>query len=277
MRALAALAAAAALAAPANAAESPALAVDASVSPAAVLFGDPVDVTVQVLVDEDRVDPATVRLEADAAPLTRLGRIQRDSWRSGGLAYVRFRFRVACAADGCLAGDAPLLVRPPPMRVSGRDTGGREAGTSVRWPRLEVGRRVRATAVTATPAFAVEDRPHPVSWRLAPGQLSAVLAIAAVLLLAFTAGLVASEVLHARRRRRRRAAMLDALASALADLRAARDVPTRRQAAGRIARILDGLDGRMAPAAARLAWSEERPAPDAAKALAEQVEHEVEP
>ena len=103
MKVIAALAAAAALAAPARAAERPALAGDASVSPASVLFGDPVDVAVQVLVDDDRVDPATLKLEADAAPLTRLGPIERDSWQSGGLAYVRFRFRVACAADGCLA------------------------------------------------------------------------------------------------------------------------------------------------------------------------------
>ena len=273
MKVIAALAAAALLAAPARAAERPAVAVDASVSPSSVLFGDPTDVAVQVLVDDDRVDPATVKLEADTAPLARLGRIDRDSWRSGGLAYVRFRFRVACADDGCLAGDQPLRVRLQPMRVSGRGRDGRDVAAPVPWPRLEVGRRVTAAALGATPAFAVDDRPRAVSWRTAPGPLSAVLAIAALLLLAAAAALVAVEALGVRRRRR--AATLDALEAALAELRKARDEPTRRRAAGRLARILDRVDGSVAPEATRLAWSEEPPAPEAARALAERIEREV--
>ena len=85
MKVIAALAAAAALTIPAQAAERPPLAVDASVSPASVLFGDPADVAVEVLVNDDRVNPATVSLEADAEPLARVGRVHRDAWKSGGL------------------------------------------------------------------------------------------------------------------------------------------------------------------------------------------------
>jgi hypothetical protein len=274
VKVVAALAAAALLAGTAQAAEQPALAVEASVSPPVALFGDPVDVAVQVLVDDDRVDPATVRLEADPGPLARLGRVDRESWRSGGLAYVRFRFRATCADDGCLAGDALLRVRPQPMRVSGRGSDGRDVAVRVPWPRLEVGRRVTAAAL-ATPAFAVDDRPRAVSWRTAPGPLSSALAVVALLLLASAVALVAVEVRGARRRRS--AATPDVLEAALAELRGARDEPTRRRAAGRLARILDRLDGRVAPDAARLAWSEESPAPEEARELAERIEREVAP
>lgn len=267
---MAAVATAVALVAPARAAQPPPLAVDASVSRASVLFGDPVGVAVQVLVDDSRVDPATVRLEADAAPLARLGRVDRDSWRSGGLAFVRFRFPVTCAGDGCLAGDTPLRVRPEPMRVSGRGSDGREVATRVPWPRLEVGRRVTAAALGGTPRFAVDDRPRAVSWRTPPGPLASALAIVAVVLLASAAALVAADVLG--RRRRRSEAKLDPLEAALAELRSARDVRTRRRAAGRLARI---LDGRIAPEAARLAWSEVPPAENAARTLAERVESEI--
>jgi hypothetical protein len=275
VKVIAALAAAALFAGTAQAAEPPALSVDTSVSPPVALFGDPVDVAVQVLVDDDHVDPATVRLEADAAPLARIGGVERDSWRSGGLAYERFRFRAACADEGCLAGDALLRVRPQPMRVSGRGRDGRDVAVRVQWPRLEMGRRVTAAALTATPAFAVEDRPRAVSWRTAPGRLWWVLAIVAVALLASAVALVAAEARGARRRRRVTA--VDALAAALAELRAARDEPARRRAAGRVSRILDRSDGRVAPEAARLAWSEEPPAPEAARELAERVEREVAP
>lgn len=271
MKVIVALAAAALLAGSALAAERPALAVETSVSRPVILFGDPVDVAVQVLVDDDRVDPATVRLEADTAPLARLGGVDRDSWRSGGLAYVRFRFRAACADDGCLAGDA-LRVRPQPMRVFGRGSEGQDVAARVLWPRLEVGRRVTAAAL-ATPAFAVEDRPRAVSWRTAPAPLALILAIAAVVLLASALALVAAEARGARRS----AATLDVLKAALAELRAARDEPTRRRAAGRLARILDRLDGGVAPEAARLAWSEEPPAPETARELAERIEREVAP
>jgi hypothetical protein len=275
VKVVATLAAAALLATPAGAAERPALAVDASASPASVLFGDTADLTVRVLVDEDRVDPATVRLEADAAPLARLGPVDRDSWQSGGLAYVRFRFRVACNGDGCLAGGRPLLVRPQPMRVSGRGSDGRDVAAPIRWPRLEVGRRVTDAALGGTPAFAVDDRPRAVPWRTAPARLSFVLAIAALLLLAAAAALVAAEALGVRRRRR--AAARDALEAALAELREARDEPARRRAAGRVARILDRVDGSVAPEATRFAWSEQPPGPEAARALADRVEREVAP
>jgi hypothetical protein len=272
VKVIAALAAAAVLAAPARAAERPALAVDASVSPASVLFGDPVDVAVQVLVDDDRIDPATVNLEADAEPLARLGRVDRESWESGGLAYVRFRFRVACADDGCLAGEQPLRMRPQPMRVTARRNDGRDVATNVAWPRLDVGRRVTAAALGGTPAFAVDDRPRAVSWRTAPGPLSSGLAIGAVLLLAAAAALVAVEAFGIRRRRS--AATPNTLQAALAELRRARDVRTRRRAAGRLARI---LDGGVAPEARRFAWSEEPPAQDAAQALADRIEREAAP
>jgi hypothetical protein len=270
VKVIAALAAAALLTTPARAADRPPLAVDASVSPASVLFGDPADVAVQVLVDDDRVNPATVSLEADAEPLARVGRVHRDAWESGGLAYVRFRFRVACAEDSCLAGAQPLRMRPQAMRVAGRGNDGRNVAIRVPWPRLEVGRRVTAAALGGTPAFAVDDSPRAVSWRTAPGPLSSVLTIVAVLLLASAAALVAAEALRVRRRRS--AATLDTLEAALAELRGARDVRTRRRAAGRLARILDGS---VAPEATRLAWSEEPPAQDAAQALAERIEREV--
>jgi hypothetical protein len=274
VKVIAALAAAALLAGPAQAAQPSALAAEASVSRPVVLFGDPVDLVVQVLVDDDRVDPATVRLEADAAPLARLGRVHRDSWRSGGLAHVRFGFRAACADDGCLAGDALLRVRPQPMRVSGRGRDGQDVAARVLWPRLEVGRRVTPASV-ATPTFVVDDRPRAVSWRTAPGPLSLMLAIVAIVLLTPAVALIAADARAARRRRS--AARPDALEAALAELRNAHDEPARRRAAGRVARILDRFDGRVAPEAARFAWSEEQPEPEAAQELAERIEREVAP
>jgi hypothetical protein len=261
VRALATAGAAAlVLALPAHAADPPPVVVTATVSPAAVFFGDPAVLEVRALVDAARVDPGSVTLQADAGPLERVGSVERDEWRDGDVAQVGFRVVVACARLAC------LTAAPAPFRVVAQTRRGERLELPSPWPRLAVARRVPdgATQVVA------DDRPAPVRWRIAPDALTAMLLALALLLAAGSAALAAGELL----RRRSGSERGDtALARALAAVRRSlgADESARRRATGRLARLLASRNPGLALAAEKLAWSPEPPEREALEELVERV------
>jgi hypothetical protein len=241
------------------------LAVRASFSPSAVEFGDPVTARVAVTLAR----PSSVRVVQSLAPLSQLGRTVEHRVERGGLTVVTFETPAACLSEACLASSGRRAVTPPPARVA---AGGVRAAAD--WSPLTVtGRVTPADLAKSRPPFRADTAPPPVSYRVPPATLAALLDAAAAILAACAAGLIAAAVLRARRRRDDE--RTDELARALRLARDARErpEPDRRAAAGYVARLLD-RDDELARNADDLAWSRPSPTPGALTDLVEDVERE---
>jgi hypothetical protein len=257
-----------------------ALAVTLEISPRPALFGDPLTATARVLVDASRVDPGSVRVDADFDPYTPARASLRSSSRSGRVAAVEFRFLISCLTADCVPGAAGRRIRFPATLVRARQQDGRAVQVRAPWPILNLLPRVDEQALTASPrAWREQSALPPVSYRTRPGALLAVLlSFAAGLALAALA-LVAVEL--ARRRQshaRAKAVSRLALALALARESMRRDPDDRRKALALLARVLSGENSgeeRLAAAAEHLAWSRGRPEAERIDALAAEVEREV--
>jgi hypothetical protein len=233
-----------------------AVTVRASLSAPAILFGDPLRATVDVLVDGSRVDPAGVRLLSDFAPFrVRSRAVTRTT--AGTTTGIRYELELLCLDRACL----PKQGAPRPIRLQrGSVLYGGSGRAALDWPGVEVASRLSA-ADRVRPALRLADAQPPApGFRVDPGLLAAVLLAGAALLAAGAAGLVAVEgrSLLARRRARDPLAGLPPVERALALLRRAATPAERRTALDRLARALE--DRELADEARRLAWSE--PAPD---------------
>jgi len=257
------------------------LMVSTSISPRPSFFGDVLAARSEVLVDANRVDPKSVRVETDFFPYTQTSAPLRSSSRSGPLVALGYRFPISCLSGDCAPGPGIRRVVLPLLVVRARLRDGRATVVRARWPQIAVAPRVDESALRTSPLGWRRQLAVPaVSYRVSPGTLLAVLlACAAVLMLAALA-LVAVEYARWTRLRETRASALSRLGLALALARESmrRNPDDRRKALALLARVLDSQDpqgDRLASAAEKLAWSRERPDPDRMGALADEVEREV--
>jgi hypothetical protein len=258
-----------ALAAPASAA-SPPLSVTTSLTPARSLFGDVVTATAVVRVDPDRVDPGSVRVEADFVPLVQAGAPTR--------AGLVFRFRISCLSAACVPGPDGRRVELPALVVRARLRRGGPTVARASWPVLSLTPRVGRRALTESPlGWRKQTDPAPVSYRAEPATLLALLAAGVCVLAAAGLGIVAWELARRRRLNRPAPEPGSALARAIALARESmrRDPNDRRKALALLARLLAGRADRLAGTATSLAWSRARPEPEPIGALADAVEREV--
>ena len=267
----------------AAAASAPArpLMVSTSISPRPSFFGDVLTARSEVLVDANRVDPESVRVETDFFPYTQTSAPLRSSSRSGRLVALGYRFPISCLSGDCAPGPGIRRVVLPLLVVRARLRDGRATVVRARWPQIAVAPRVDESALRTSPLGWRRQLAVPaVSYRVSPGTLLAVvLACAAALMLAALA-LVAVEYARWTRLRETRASALSRLGLALALARESmrRNPDDRRKALALLARVLNSQDpqgDRLASAAEKLAWSRERPDPDRMGALADEVEREV--
>ncbi len=252
------------------------IAVQASLVPAAVEFGDPVTARVVVTLATRSVRTATLHVTVGVAPLTQLGKIAQRRVTRGGTTVVTYELPAACLSEACLAPSGRRLVTPPAVAAEITQRNGGHATATGAWAPLAVtGRVVPADVAASRLPFRGTVTPPPVSYRLKPATLAALLDAAAGLLAACGAGLAAAALLRARRRPQadRRA---DELARALQFAREARTRPERdrRTAAGYVGRILGRRHEPLARTAGDLAWSRPTPTPDSLTELVDQVEQE---
>ena len=290
MRGLAALGAAAlALAGHASAAEAPPpVEADADLLPRIVLFGDTVTAQVDVVVDRSRVDPDSVRVEADFTPWELVADPERVRRDGAATSHVRTRFSLRCLTSPCL---------PP------RETAPLEFGTAlvtypggepvfVRWPVLVVHSRIVSAqrSLPVGPAGSGRRGPPeipwradvvsmpPASYRVAPGvAFPAFLALGSLLAL----GGLALAFLAVPRRHPAPPPPEEPpppplppleLALALLEEPAPTDgIADRRRALELVADHLEGRDAGLAGAARALAWSEELPPAEETGGLAARV------
>jgi hypothetical protein len=255
------------------------VAISTSLGPSPLFFGDLVKARAEVLVNRERLDPDTVRLEADFAPFSLVGRPQESRSDSGRTTTIDVRYTLQCLVEACLP--KPGGIALPDLQLHTRPNGDNLVTYEQRWPRVDVVSRVEAAALaTDPPPWRQQVALPAVSYRLAPGRLAAALTLAAVLLAVGAFTLVAREVVRRRRLLVDRARFRSALARALelARASAARGPDDRRKALALLARVLafDPNGGRrFAPAAARLAWGRAEPSAAGLETLVDEVERSV--
>lgn len=257
------------------------LSVATSISSTPAFFGDLLTARTEVLVDAERVDPASVRLEANFVPYVESRAPLQSSSRSGRVVALGYRFPISCLSADCVPGPGIRRVVLPLLVVRARLRDGRETVVQASWPQIALAPRVDEAALRTTPlGWRRQLAVPPVSYRASPGTLLAVLLACAAALGLGALALVGAEYARWTRLRRTRTSALSRLGLALALARESmrRNPDDRRKALALLARVLAGNDSdadRLAAAAEQLAWSRGRPDPDRVGALADEVEREV--
>jgi hypothetical protein len=257
------------------------LTVATSISTTPTFFGDLLTARTDVLVDANRVDPDTVRVETDFFPYAQAHAPLRSSSRSGPLVALGYRFPISCLSGDCAPGPGIRRVVLPLLVVRARLREGQETVVRTTWPQIAVAPRVDDAALRTSPlGWRAQLSVPAVSYRMSPGTLLAILLAGAAALALAAIALVAAECGRWARLRDTRASALSRVGLALALARESmrRNPDDRRKALALLARVLAGkdMDGdRLASAAEQLAWSRDRPDPDRVGALADEVEREV--
>jgi hypothetical protein len=256
----------------------------ASVTPRVHKFAEPVTATLTVLFDRRLVDPARLRISTGFAPYEPTGKPSVRVRKLGALAELRWQVALSCLGVECVPTSLTRVFRFPAGRVRylGRD-GRPLVGELARWPAIESVSQINPAALGRRQRFGLVDvRGHvapvlPASFRASPGLLAAGALATGTLLIAAGLGLAARPLL-VRRAPRAAAPALPPLDRALALLAWARergDETLERKALERLAAELNGRRD-LAREARELAWSPERPSPEATAELARRVREALE-
>jgi hypothetical protein len=118
-------------------------------SPRTLLFGDTLRAGVEVVVDNTRIDPASVRVGMNFSPWEVLGEPERIRRDAGTTTHVSTRWTLRCLISPCVPSGQAAPLEFDPARISyveiGRTDGGRSS-TPVAWPLLTVFSRFASAA-----------------------------------------------------------------------------------------------------------------------------------
>jgi hypothetical protein len=260
-----------------------------SVEPGHAQFGDVVTLRARVIVDRRTVDPGSVGLDARFTPFRVRSQARAVTSIGDHAARVDFTYRVQCVTVDCLiaAGTkeksgailtTPILLRSATVLEKLR------TGTSTRaplaWPPVVIGLRLTSHEATNGNASAGPFSAPPVSYAVSPG-LAAGLLLGLGVVLALVAGYFLAAAVRGKPvpLRLRVPAHLSPLERALALVRVAATEDTAVEARKALERLAAELRRSGHPdlteTARRLAWSQERPSPDAVEELVGDVSRSV--
>jgi len=269
----------------------------ASLAPRSALFGDTLVAQVDVALDRREIRPGSVKLLGVLGPYIPAGPPAESRRELGPLTMIRYRLRLECLVIKCLPEHPEVhgrqLYPVGPMRLVYTRVNGDVGALVVRWPLVEVASRMSPLDMALLtpidqPPFRATLTPPPVTWRISPTLLLALLAAGAALLLS------ASGLLVLRFGPARREAIvaepepaptpvpvreLTALERALVLLERARErggVPEQRKALENLAgELRRSGERKLANSATALAWAERPPPADATGSLAAAVQRRI--
>lgn len=248
---------------------SPAVSVQAWLSPRDPQFGDTVRAGADVSVDPRRVDPRSVSLRTGFAPYRVLS-ARRSIRQSGGRSVVRLEQTLRCLSMTCVPARVRKTFRFEPLRVAYREGGARKA-LSASWPALRVQSRV-AAADLAHPVLRTPTAPPAPDYRLPPSMTGyTLLALASVLALAGAALVLRVGLGTSAPRLRRPEPLLDRILGELAAASSNGDAARRRNALEQLARELEQVDGSLSTETRVLAWGRDDPQSEAISELTKRV------
>jgi hypothetical protein len=246
-----------------------ALTVLTSINPRPAFFGDRVVARAEILVDDRRIDPDSVRLDESFQPFALAGAPTRSRSHAGHVTSLGYRFALECLTDACLPKGATREVAPAPLQVHAG-----ASSTTARWPAAQIVARVPGSAVSKSPTpWHVQLALPPVGYRNDPIALANILTVLAAVLAGLAVGLAAWEIARHRKQMLLRARARTRLERALDLARESvtRDVDDRRKALALLARELNG-DRELTFAAEKLAWARADPSPPNVEALVSEIE-----
>ena len=260
----------------------------ASISPKVHLFGDTLAAQLDLRVNRERIDPATVVVDAPFTPYRATDELRVTRTDVDGVTRLRYTAELRCLEEACVPPGLRRTYRVPQARISYTTRRGEKRTLRVRWPAISISSRLEQRDLTPRNPFTgpvLEARlpsPPEVTYRVRP-----VVAIVASLgLAALLAVAAAALILPALRRPEPEPAPepprleLPPLRRALVGLEwALRDgnVPEQRKALELLAEELETRDHRdLARSAGVLAWGPEPPRREAMTALCEQVRPHIE-
>jgi len=234
------------------------------IQPAEPQFGDPVVATIEVVVDQRRVDPGSVRIDERFTPyaVTASARSIRET---GGVSILRVVDRLDCLDPACLPKGAAATFRFPRLRVA------YPGGVLVAaWPPLRVHPRAQP-ADLLHPVLRVEPPQAHVTYRVPPHLTGwALLALALALALGGLALFVWALLPWLRFARRRHGTSLERILDELTNGSTSGD-GGRRRTLEQLARELEPLDETLSFESHVLAWAPHEPEPAAISDLAQRV------
>jgi hypothetical protein len=262
-----------------------------SFTPNIHLFAEPVVARLDVIVGDDSIDPAGIRVKPDFRPYEVVGNVAREQESFGGLTRLRYRFTLRCLLIECIpavlqstAGEAEsgrgdrVTFRFKPAQVLYDDSGAEpRLLRSAPWPPLEAVSRINASAIPRYGfVFRSTFTPLPeITYHASPTVLGAGLLGGAFALLVLPVGLVARWLRSRRPPSPEPQPELPRLERALLLVewaRAHEDGADRRRALEALAVELDVLArAPLAERARALAWSSASPSPVAGDELVTSV------
>lgn len=121
------------------------ISVNSTVGPPQHMFGDPLRARIEVVLDADRVDPDSVKVEANWAPYRTLEPSTASRSSAGNVTRLRFDYRIACLQYRCVPLSGPqkrFELRNATVTYTRRGAGPRTE--EVDWPTLTVSGRISA-------------------------------------------------------------------------------------------------------------------------------------
>lgn len=255
--------------------------VEATLSPAAVHFGDTLTARAVVVLDPARVDVASVRLVPRFLSY-RVATAVRGVRRDGKATTLTYELALECLAAGCAPGRPQVALQFPPALLHYRRTDGTAGRYAFAWPGITIASRLDdADRANPYASLRTDTAPPPASYDVSPdGLADGLIAGAALLVLAAGALLW----LAFRRRRAPRVHVPEQPDDPLEEaLRLVREIAAnghrpelRRLALQRLVTELRAAgQPKLAESAGELAWSGGAPTPAGADELADRVEREV--
>jgi hypothetical protein len=119
------------------------LTVNATLGPPQHMFADPIRARIEVVLDSKRVDPDSVKIQANFTPYRPLQPPTQSESSAGRVTRLRFDYRLACLAYRCvpLSGAKRFELRNAAVAYNLRSGGGPRT-EDVDWPMLTVSGRI---------------------------------------------------------------------------------------------------------------------------------------
>jgi hypothetical protein len=239
-----------------------------------VRFGDTVPVRLDVLVPRERVEPASVQLNASFTPYKTVGRVVPERVDDAGTTLLRYRFELECLRPECLPerDGSPFLL--PPALVSFRTVTRSARQVIVSWPPLAVDSQIGPLELSQL-AWRDGASPRPAfDYRVPPRVLALFLAALALAAAVGSVRILVPRVAAALPEHREvdRRSVLERAIAAVRTAARGDDTAERRRSLDLLARELTAVERGAAPAARRLAWSRTAPARGEMESLVDDVE-----
>jgi hypothetical protein len=267
------------------------IAVTGTFTPRAVLFGDTVTATVDVVVDKTVVDPDQVELTSSFGNWKPVAAPRASREDSGDTAYLRTTYVLRCLTRLCVPARDTEEIEFEPGEVSYAALvggGNQRLTVDVEWPMLIVHTRAGTDTDDRRDVLAAPWRADLLtlplfSYRISPGLLLAVLLLGGIALFA-VAGILVYRAIPDRKPppepEPEPVPVATLLEQALAFLEApasTNGAPERRRALELVADEVESWgDTRLATTARSLAWSEHAPESETTKAFAAELRNRME-